>query len=441
MTASAPRICCLDLDTFFVSVERLLDPSLVGKPVVIGGRPGSRGVVTAASYEVRAYGVHSGMSLTEAYRLAPQAIFLPTRHETYSDYSDRVRDITRRYSPIVQVASIDEEYIDFRGCESMYFKRGDVNSDASIERVVREMTATIRSELGLPSSAGIATSRSMAKVACGLAKPAGVCLIPAGTEADVLAPLPVRKYPGIGPVSERKLARVGVHTLGQLRRTPTAVLRKIFGAWAETIQRGARGEGNADLGRERPAFREYDPEGGTVGSISNERTFREDVGNPATIDSMLCSLTERVCWRARKRGVKARTVALKLRYADFQTLIRSRTITPTDSELELYPVVHGLYTRARQRRTRIRLLGIALSGLGFYDEQVPLFPDDGPLHEAVDSIRERFGFEALNLATSKHRPSRRARPRRSPRHGASAGDARPIRSAGPARRPEAQRAR
>ena len=157
-----PRICCLDLDTFFVSVERLFDPALEGQPVIVGGRPGSRGVVTACSYEVRAFGVHSGMSLTEAGRRAPDAIFLPVRGEVYGEYSKKVREIVDRYSPVVQSAAIDEMFIDFTGCERLYPQPGDFGPTATILRTVREMRGAISDELGLPASVGIATSRSMA---------------------------------------------------------------------------------------------------------------------------------------------------------------------------------------------------------------------------------------------------------------------------------------
>jgi DNA polymerase-4 len=398
MTMTAPRICCLDLDTFFVSVERLLDPSLVGKPVVVGGLPGHRGVVTAASYEVRAFGVRSGMSLTKAYQLAPHAIFLPTRHGVYGDYATRVRKIAENYTPVSQVASIDEMFLDFSGCENLYRIPEDADADHTIARVVRKLQSEIMQKTGLPASAGIATSRSVSKVASGLAKPHGVLLVPAGTEAELLGRLPVRKFPGIGPVAEAKLHAIGLQTLAQVAAAPSGTLRPIFGAWTESIQRGCRGQGAHELGRERPAFQEHDPDGLALGSISNERTFREDVRDPHCIESMLCSLCERVCWRARKRGIKARTVTLKLRYADFETLTRSRTMTPTCSELELFPVVRELFERNRRRRMAIRLLGIALSNLG-YDQQLCLFSDE-PLYKAVDGIRKHHGYEALRLALS-----------------------------------------
>jgi DNA polymerase-4 len=403
MALAAPRICCLDLDTFFVSVERLLDPSLIGKPVVVGGLPGQRGVVTAASYEVREHGVRSGMPLARAVELAPHAVFLPTRHGIYGDYAARVRKLAESYTPVSQVASIDEMFLDFSGCENLYFAPGDSGPDATIERVVRSLTDEIERRIGLPSSAGIATSRSVAKVASGLAKPRGVLLVPAGAELRTLGPLPVRKFPGIGPVAEGKLHALGLTTLADLVGAPLPVLRRVFGAWAEPIQRACRGQGQHELGRERPAFLEHDPNGVTAGTISNERTFREDVRDPLSIESMLCSLSERVCWRARKRGVLARTVTLKLRYADFQTLLRSRSITPTCSELELYPVLLELFRRARERRTAIRLLGVCLSHLLPGDEQLSLFDQGERLHLMMDGVRKRYGYDALRIALGADR--------------------------------------
>ena len=395
-----PRICCLDLDTFFVSVERLLDPALEGQPVVVGGKPGQRGVVTACSYEVRALGVRSGMSLVEAGKLAPHAIYLPTRQGVYGGYAKRVREVVERYAPEIQVASIDEMYMSFAGCERLYHRAGDADGDATIVRTVREITATIKGELGLPASVGIACTKTMAKVASGLAKPAGVLMVPAEDAEAVLAPLPVRKLPGIGPVAERKLAGIGVHTLAEVAATPAEALRPLFGAWTDSVKRGARGGGSVELGEERPAFREHDPDGGTMGSISNERTFREDVRDAAVLESVLTGLVERVCWRARRRGVLARTVTLKLRYADFETLSRSRTITATAYEREVLPVIQRLFTEARTRRTPIRLLGVAFSNLELADQR-SLFPEAEALGEAVDDIRRRFGYDAVHLAPAR----------------------------------------
>lgn len=411
MRAYASRICCLDLDTFFVSVERVLDPSLEGRPVIVGGHPGERGVVTAASYEVRALGVRSGLSLTEAGRLAPHAVFLPGRHSTYGDYAQQVRDVVARFCPVIRVASIDEMFLDFRGCERLLARPGDADADATIERTIWSIVHTLDAELGLPASVGIATSRAVSKIASNLAKPHGVLLVGHGQEPAFLAPLPVRSYPGIGPVAEARLAGLGIQTLGQLALADRRVLRGALGAWADPIRAGARGEAPADLGEDRPAFREHDPEGGVVGSISNERTFREDVSDPDTIASLLCALCERVCWRARRRGVQARTITLKLRYADFQTLTRGRTVAPTNSEQEVYPVVQDLFRRGRARRLRLRLLGVALSNLGFHAAQGRLFGDDTRLRGAVDSIRDRYGFDSVRLGTASGRAFRPDDPR------------------------------
>jgi DNA polymerase-4 len=177
------------------------------------------------------------------------------------------------------------------------------------------------------------------------------------------------------------------------------VLDAIFGAYGAGLRERARGRGDSDLGRDRPAFREHDADGEVLGSISNERTFMADVRDAPRIEGMLCSLCERVCWRARRRGVKARTITLKLRYADFETLTRSRTVAPSASERDLLPVLKALYRQARQRRRAIRLLGVALSNL-VLDEQLDLFPEDRELRASVDDLRERFGFDAVRLGAS-----------------------------------------
>jgi DNA polymerase-4 len=401
-----PRMCCLDLDTFFVSVERLLDPRLRGKPVVVGGHRGGRGVVTSASYEVRAFGVRSGMSIREASERAPaDAVFVPGHGDAHSDYSARARQIVERYSPIVVAASIDEHYLDFCGCERMYRRPGDDDDDATILRVVREMTRTIDRELGLPASAGIATSKPMAKVASGLAKPQGVLLIRAGTEADTLGPLPVRKLPGIGPVSEARLRTLGIETLRQLVAAPEAMLRPIFGAYTASIRRTAQGEGTDELGRERPAFREHDPHGAVAGTISNERTFVET--GPDTAFEVLSGLCERVGSRARHRGVISGQVTLKLRYTDFDTLTRARSIVPTSVDVELHRVARELYREARTRDLPIRLLGLVLAKLRLDAVQLPLFDAGERRGMAVDRVRDRFGYHAVHLATTLGHRGRR----------------------------------
>jgi DNA polymerase-4 len=402
-------MCCLDLDTFFVSVERLLDPSLVGRPVVVGGQRWGRGVVTSASYEVRAFGVRSGMSIREASERAPaDTVFVAGHGDAYSDYSARAREIVERFSPLVVAASIDEHYLDFRGCERLYRKPDDADDDATIERTVREMTAAIARELGLPASAGIATSKPMAKVASNLAKPHGVLLVRAGTEAATLAPLAVRKLPGIGPVSETRLQALGITTLGQLALAPDAQLRPIFGAYTASIRLAAQGVGSDDVGRERPAFREHDPQGAVSGTISNERTFAETTST--TAHEVLSGLCERVGSRARSRGVVAGQLTLKLRYTDFVTLSRGRTITPpTSVDVELHRVALELYREARTRELPIRLLGLQLARLRLEAVQLPLFDGGERRSAAVDQVRDRFGYHAVHLATTLGARSRRRR--------------------------------
>jgi len=404
------RIGCLDLDTFFVSVERLLDPTLRGRAVVVGGHKGGRGVVTSASYEARAFGVRSGMSIRDATALAPHAAFVPGHHASHTRYSERARAIVERFSPIVIAASIDEQYVDFHGCESLYRRPEDADDDATILRVVRSIVRALEEELGLPASAGIASSKSMAKVACALAKPHGVLFVREGDEAKTLAPLPVRKLPSIGPVAEEKLRVAGLLTLGDLARASDAVLRPIFGASTTAVRRNAVGQGAADLGRERPAFREHDRQGMSVGSISNERTFVEQT--PGDALGVLSGLCERVCARARARGVRAGCVTLRLRYVDFHTITRARALSPTSVDGDVLHAVLLLYRRARPtsepRRMAIRLLGVALSKLVLEPPQLELPTLDGGARRArtVDAVRAKFGYDALHLATTTERARR-----------------------------------
>jgi DNA polymerase-4 len=403
------RICCLDLDTFFVSVERLFDPRLQGKPVVVGGARGSRGVVTAASYEVRVYGVRSGMSMRDASRLAPpETIFLPTRHGVYGSYSERVRAVLERYTPDVRTASIDEFYLDFTGCEGLYRQMPEEDGDLAIERTVWRMCRAIREEIGLPASAGIGQSRIIAKVASGRAKPEGVLLVRQGSERRFLLPLPIRKFPGIGPKAEAQMSADGIRVLGDLVCLPGDVRRARYAHILAVLQRELGDEPrHAALGRERPAFHEHDPEGLQVGSISNERTFFDALGDDAQVLGELLWLVERVCWRARKRGIRARTITLKLRYADFHTITRAQTVEPTAEESLVLRTVTHLYREHRRRRLPIRLLGIALSNLVGADhaEQLRLpFERTPPVGKVLDQVRLKYGYDSVHLAGAVEGP-------------------------------------
>jgi DNA polymerase-4 len=394
------RLACVDLDTFFVSVERLLDPSLVGRPVVVGGRPGQRGVVTAASYEVRPYGVRSGMSMTEAARLAPDdTVWLPSRHGVYSPYAEQVRGVLERYAPEVQTASIDEFFCDFSGCELLYHQPGDADADATIERIVRELRLAIQHEIGLPASAGIGASKSIAKMASGAAKPAGVCMVVGGQERAFVEALPVRRFPGIGPVGGGRLEQAGVHTLGQLLDLPPGPLRMRFGRLSRRVRGQVHPRRLAPLSRDRPAFSEHDVAGVAVGSISNERTFHADVGDHERVEAQLLALSQRVSWRARRRDARARTVTLKLRTNDFETITRSHSGPATDDEHRIHGVVLELYRRNRPARP-VRLVGVQLSNLVGPQRQLslPFGAAERPtIGSAVDAVREKFGYDAVRL--------------------------------------------
>ncbi|GDX82293.1 DNA polymerase IV [Deltaproteobacteria bacterium] len=396
----AARIACLDLDTFFVSVERLLDPTLVGVPVVVGGRRGDRGVVTSCSYEVRPLGVHSGMSLLEAARLAPEAAFVPTRHDTYGAHAARVKAILEQWCPVVRTASIDEFYLDFAGCERMYSRREDRSDDATIERTVREMRAAIQVETGLPASVGIAAAKAVAKMASGRAKPAGVVMVPAGAERAFAGPLPVRKLPGIGPVAEKVLVAAGIRTLGEL--VLVADGSGPIAGMAAHLRESLKPSGPLP-DRDRPAFREHDE--AAEGSLSNERTFFAALGREDLVCDALRSLVERVTWRLRRRGGTARTVTVKIRYDDFSTFTRGRSGPPTNAERDVLALASSLLRGAWDGRRRVRLLGVQLANLSAAPAdgepaQLPLFPPRPRAGVAIDAVRERFGYEAIRLGVA-----------------------------------------
>ncbi len=408
MAPHPPRIACLDLDTFFVSVERLLDPSLLGKEVVVGGT-GWRGVVTSCSYEVRARGVRSGMPLAEARRLAPDAIYLAGTFGVYSEHSRAVRAVLDRFTPDVQAASIDEFFLDFRGCERLWARPGE-GPDDTIGRVVRELREAVQAETGLPSSVGLASTRPLAKIASGLAKPAGVRVVPGGGEDAFARPLPVRKWPGIGPKAEERLRAAGIDTLGALLDLPdTHRLHRL----AESVRCGVTA-GPRALGADRPAFAEHDvahEDDGREHTLSNERTFFAALDDRHRVLEVLRSLAERVCHRARARGVTARTVTLKVRTSDFHTVTRSRTLpTATHHEPAVFDCVRRLLGEAWTAELPIRLLGVGLSGLDRAGGQLslPLGGERPEVGAAIDQVRARFGYDALRLGTTGSSSSWRA---------------------------------
>jgi len=379
----------VDMDAFFVSVEELFDPSLAGKPVVVGGRPNERGVVSAASYAARKFGVHSAMPLRTAYKLCPQAIFVDGHPERYRECSQQVYEVLGSFSPLVEMASIDEAYLDMTGTERLY---GPPLKAAHL--LHERMKAVTR----LNCSIGIAASRLVAKITSDQAKPNGIVWILPGREAAFLAPLDVRKVPGVGKVTEKNLAAVGIKKVGDLTRLDDAFLEKRFGKWGLALAGKAKG---LDAGGWFDA--EIGEDAGPK-SISHEHTFGEDTRDAVRIESTLARLSEMVGRRLREHGLHARTVQLKLRNTAFETITRARTLPrATNVDTELYETALELFRANWDVGSAVRLLGVHVSGWADDGGQMGLL-DDGR-HEkwqqtlaAADRLRDRFGESAVSLA-------------------------------------------
>jgi DNA polymerase IV len=380
----------VDMDAFFVSVEELYDPSLNGKPVVVGGRPNQRGVVAAASYVARRFGVHSAMPLREAARRCPQAVFLEGHPERYRESSAAVRRVLLQFTPAVEMASIDEAYLDMTGTERLH--------GPPLEAADR-LHAAMKRETGLNCSVGIAGSRVVAKVASDQAKPNGVLQVLPGLEASFLAPLDVRRLPGVGKVTEARLLEYGVRTIGELAGLTEAALGHGIGEGLAALIEKAQG---FDAGG---WYDQEVGEGGEPKSISHEHTFERDERDPAALASMLARLTEMVCRRLREHRLHARKVQIKLRYSDFTTLTRGRTLErATQLDAEVLERVHELFDANWQRGRAVRLLGLQAGALEPGDGQLEL-PGGGQERrlrqamEAVDALRDRFGESAVSLAS------------------------------------------
>src|SRR5216683_183258 len=327
----------VDMDAFFVSVELLARPELRGQPVVVGGRPDQRGVVSAASYEARKYGIHSAMPLRTAGKVCPHAVFLHGSHKLYGEWSDRVAAILTKYSPVVEMVSIDEAYLDLSGTTRLHGP-----SFHAAHRLLREIT----NSTNLPCSAGLASTRLVAKVASDQAKPRGLLWVTPGSEATFLAPLGVRKIPGIGPVTERALKALGIELVGQLAEAPAEKLEEIFGRWGTALYRKSRGQDSYEF------LVDAEPK-----SISQNHTFGEDTLDRAALDAMLSHLTQKACKRLREAGLETSTLTLTLRYAGFDTYTRSKTLPQATSlDAVIYSVFKELLERHWNRNRKIRLL-------------------------------------------------------------------------------------
>jgi DNA polymerase-4 len=387
----------VDLDAFFVAVEQARDPSLRGKPVVVGGDPGGRGVVSTASYEARVFGVRSGIPLSTAKRLCPQAVFLRGDYRAYERVSRAFHAILRDFSPLVEPGGLDEAYLDLAGCGPVIEARCRLAHDPSrsLEELARcageEIRRRVREELSLTVSVGIATGRSIAKVASDAAKPDGLLLVPAGEEAAFLAPRPLRELPGLGPKAESELTRIGVRTLGQLAMLPDGTLRAMFGKWGPLLGERARGVDPTPVGEDR----------GEAKSVSREGTYARDVQDVEVLRASLRGYAESVGADLRRMSRRARTVSLKLRYGDFTTISRSRTLDqPTHSDEEIYATGAELLDVALAKDPRaVRLIGLGASQLVDDAVQLDLFDERGRKREdllrIIDRVRGKYGHRAV----------------------------------------------
>jgi len=384
-----PSILHVDMDAFFVSVELLDRPELRGLPVVVGGQANQRGVVTSASYEARKFGVHSAMPLRTAGKLCPHAVFLDNRHELYSQWSDRVATILAKYSPVVEMASIDEAYLDLTGTERLHGP-----PLAAADRLLRDITK----QTGLPCSGGLASTRLVAKVASDQAKPRGLVWVPQGSEEGFLAPLSVRKIPGIGKVTEGALANLGIQNVAQLAAVSHERLEETFGRWGTALYRKARGQDTYEF------FVDAEPK-----SISHNCTFGSDTADREILESTLSLLTQKTGKRLRDAGLFCRTVTVTLRFTNFQTITRSHTFAnPADLDAVILAAVRELFHGAWNASAKLRLVGVALSSFHAASSatgQLELL-DAGRreklerLAQAADRLRDRFGFSKIQLGGS-----------------------------------------
>ena len=371
----------VDLDAFFVSVEQVLNPELRDKPVVVGGRPDRRGVVAAASYEARTFGLHSGMPLATAVRLCPQAIFIEGSFPRCRDASKKFMAILADLSPFLEPMGLDEAYLDVTGFESLH---------GSIHQMATAIKQRVKDELQLNASIGIASCKVVAKVASDLSKPDGLLEVPPGEEQAFLAPLPIEKLPGIGKKTEQKLKGMGIKTLNQLARMPLEALKSHFGAFGETLHLSANGIDTREVSPPTEAK-----------SISRETTFDKDTNEKSTLEATLRYLAERVGSNLRRQEKQAKTVTLKLRYADFTTITRSRTLPQaSDTDHLIYDTGANLLRRAlAMERQPVRLIGIGVSNLVEPGRQLTMLESrdqrQEQLNRAIDRIRDRYGFASI----------------------------------------------
>jgi len=380
----------VDMDAFYASVEQRDRPELRGRPVIVGADPKGRGVVSAAPYEARVFGVRSAMPIGKAARLCPDGVFLPVDMDKYAGASRQIMGILGDFSPLVEPVSVDEAFVDLTGTASLF---------GPAPEAVREIKRRIRAETGLTASAGLAANKFIAKVASDLKKPDGLVIVEAGREAEFLAPLPIERLWGVGKATAKDLAALGIATIGQLQRLSRATL---------VARLGDHGAGLHDLafGRDDRPVEPWTP----PKSMGAETTFERDTTDRARLDTTLRGQAERVARELRAERLAAARVTLKLRFADFRTLTRSHTSDPTQDGLELYRRVAILLARETLVQP-VRLIGVSASALTAEQTgQLGLLGDDAVRRErlarAVDRITDRFGLDAIRPAALVRRPPR-----------------------------------
>jgi DNA polymerase-4 len=397
--ASAVRsVIHVDMDAFFASVEQRDRPELQGRPVIVGADPRGRGVVSAASYEARRFGVHSAMPIGRAARLCPQAVFLPVDRDKYGAVSRRIMGILADFTPLLEPVSIDEAFLDVTASRELFGEGA---------AVARRIKARIRQDVALTASVGVASNKFVAKVASDLDKPDGLVVVEPGAEAAFLEPLPVSRLWGVGRVTGAQLEALGIRTIGQLARAPASQLAAAFGSAGAALAALARGLDD------RPVEPLSPPK-----SVGAEETFEMDHRDAERLRATLRQQAERVTRELRDEGYAARTVTIKLRFADFSAITRSHTGDPTQDGLTVYRQVIALLDRISLAQP-VRLIGLSVSGLGVAGAgQLSLLDAAAVRRErlarAVDRLLERFGDAAVRPASLLDRPE--AERRRSPTH-------------------------
>jgi DNA polymerase-4 len=372
-------IAHFDLDSFFVSVEMLQDPSLLGKAVVVGGSR-DRGVVTTCSYEARKFGVRSAMPMRKAMELCPHAIIVKSSYPLYSKYSAWVTNIIAANAPLYEKASIDEFYIDLTGMDTFF---------NPLEWTIR-LRKTIMDETGLPISFGLASNKMVAKIATDEAKPNGYLFVTPGHEKEFLAPLPVEKLGGVGKKSHQTLLGLGIHTIGDILHFDPVVLEKVLGKWGTQLIRQANGESDSVVSPHRESK-----------SISAENTFEENTSDMDILLAQLVGQSERVAYELRQEKKYATCVAIKFRNANFETSTRQVTVPATIADSDIIKAATNLFTKLYVPGTMVRLLGVRLSGLTNVGAQTNLFDnkiEQNALYEAIDAVKNKYGKSFLRKA-------------------------------------------